>query len=521
MTILRDISMLWSMLHVIILFLILFEPRFSWRTTLTAAFAGGGTLLVVNILLMYKYGNGIMMSVAFFTCTLPTLLLFFILSKYRDGRFFFLFCLSDTLSFWMMQVTNFMDRLAGETYLILLLSRLLLFPLAELLFWQYLRRPYRELQRRLYQGWWLFAIVGAVYYLLVMFTAVPVDAPMPDVSSLGVTILVMLLMPLTYTTILHSLWQQMKMYENNRMLELQHRDYNAICQKMELGRIYRHDMRHHLSTLDGLLQQRDLNGAQHYIRSLSGGLDDLTYPAQCANSALNAVIMAYLVQAKNAGCTLHTEVHTPEDLPFEETDLCVILGNALENAIHACEAQPEELRNIQFSLELTENQRLMFSVRNPCPQPVDFGPDGLPSVPKREGHGLGLQSVRTVVEKYGGLFQCLWEDGVFVLRTVLMPPQAVPAKQKRVNRITTAVVVLLASLLLLNCVPAVADTLEAIPVLGPIIRVLDLRTYTFRWNNTDSTGIEEPNDQADASLRQTDEGEANSSLHLTNYTQGL
>ena len=163
MTILRDISMLWSMLHVIILFLILFEPRFSWRTTLTAAFAGGGTLLVVNILLMYKYGNGIMMSVAFFTCTLPTLLLFFILSKYRDGRFFFLFCLSDTLSFWMMQVTNFMDRLAGETYLILLLSRLLLFPLAELLFWQYLRRPYRELQRRLYQGWWLFAIVGAVY----------------------------------------------------------------------------------------------------------------------------------------------------------------------------------------------------------------------------------------------------------------------------------------------------------------------------------------------------------------------
>ena len=214
-------------------------------------------------------------------------------------------------------------------------------------------------------------------------------------------------------------------------------------------------------------------------------------------------------------------MHTPEDLPFEETDLCVILGNALENAIHACEAQPEELRNIQFSLELTENQRLMFSVRNPCPQPVDFGPDGLPSVPKREGHGLGLQSVRTVVEKYGGLFQCLWEDGVFVLRTVLMPPQAVPAKQKRVNRITTAVVVLLASLLLLNCVPAVADTLEAIPILGPIIRVLDLRTYTFRWNNTDSTGIEEPNDQADASLRQTDEGEANSSLHLTNYTQSL
>ncbi len=113
MTLLRDLSLLWSMLHVIALFLILFEPRFSWRTTLMVAFVVGGTLLIANILLMYQLGNGILMRMAFFTCTIPTLILFFILSKYRDGRFFFLFCMSDTLSFWVMQITNLMDRMAG------------------------------------------------------------------------------------------------------------------------------------------------------------------------------------------------------------------------------------------------------------------------------------------------------------------------------------------------------------------------------------------------------------------------
>ncbi len=41
MTLLRDLSLLWSMLHVIALFLILFEPRFSWRTTLMVAFVVG------------------------------------------------------------------------------------------------------------------------------------------------------------------------------------------------------------------------------------------------------------------------------------------------------------------------------------------------------------------------------------------------------------------------------------------------------------------------------------------------
>jgi len=148
MTILRDISFLWSMLHVVALFLLLFQPRYSWRTTLIAGFAGAGVLLVVNVLAMYWLGHGIIMSIAFFTCTIPSLVLFFVLSKYRDGRYFFLFCLTDTVCFWLLQATNFLDRLAGDTYLVLLVSRLILFPLVELIFWRYLRRPYLELQEK-------------------------------------------------------------------------------------------------------------------------------------------------------------------------------------------------------------------------------------------------------------------------------------------------------------------------------------------------------------------------------------
>ena len=255
MTILRDISVLWSMLHVVALFLLLFQPRYSWRTTLIAGFAGAGVLLVVNVLAMYWLGHGIIMSIAFFTCTIPSLVLFFVLSQYRDGRYFFLFCLTDTVCFWLLQATNFLDRLAGDTYLVLLVSRLILFPLVELIFWRYLRRPYLELQEKQSRGWWTFTAIGAVYYLLIMATCVPVGAGMPDTAGLLRILLVMALMPLTYLTILHSLWQQMQIYENRWQIDLQRQNYNAICQKLELGRIYRHDMRHHLIVLDGMLRQ--------------------------------------------------------------------------------------------------------------------------------------------------------------------------------------------------------------------------------------------------------------------------
>lgn len=497
MTILRDISFLWSMLNVILLFLILFEPRYSWRLTIILSFAGAGTLLAVNTLLMYWLGHGIIMSLAFFTCTLPSLLLFFLLSKYRDGRFFFLFCLTDTVCFWLLQITNFLDRLTGDTYVVLLISRLLMFPVVEFFFWRYLRRPFLELQQKLTRDWWLFTAVGAVYYLLIMFTAVPVDAPMPDAAGLGRICLVLILMPLTYLTILYALWRQLRIFEGRRQMELQRRDYEAIREKMRLGRVYRHDMRHHLTALDGMLQQGDIAGARQYVRTLTGGLEDVTYSLQCSNSTVNAVLTAYLVQASNAGCTVDTKLSLPEQLPFDETDLCVVLANPLENAIHACQTLPEAKRKIHLEMELTDNQRLIISVENPCPQPVEFGPNGLPrSSSQEENHGLGLQSVQSVANKYGGLFRCQWVDGRFVLRTVLIPPAKAPEKKNQTSRVSLSILSILLLLILLNCMPAVASALESIPILGAIIRVVDLRSYTFFWKNAEMS-VRQPEVEGD------------------------
>ena len=422
MTILRDISFLWSMMHVVGLFLLLFEPRYSWRLTLTAGFAGAGILLSVNMMAMFWLGHGIIMSIAFFTCTIPTLVLFYVLSKYRDGRFFFLFCLSDTTCFWLLQITNLLDRVTGDTYVVMLISRLLLFPAIEYLFWRYLRRPYLELTAHLEKGWWLFAATGATYYLLIMATAIPVGSPMPGTAGLLRIILVMILMPLTYLTIFRSLWRQMLLYAGKRQIELQRRDYSMICQKMELSRIYRHDMHHHLIVLEGLLLQDNSSGALRYIQELSGKLLSLTQTIWSANTAVNAVLTAYLTQAEEAGCCVNADVRIPADLPYGEMDLCIILANTLENAINACR-ETETEKQITVKLELTQNHRLTLSVENTCPAPVEFGVNGLPIAPLREGHGLGLRSVQTVTDKYGGLLQCGWKEQRFHIQVILFPPQ--------------------------------------------------------------------------------------------------
>ncbi|MCI8512913.1 MAG: GHKL domain-containing protein [Lachnospiraceae bacterium] len=421
MTVFRDISFLWSMMHIILFFLLLFEPRFSWRTTFAVSFAGGGTLLIANVMAMLWLGHGIIMRLAFFTCTIPSFFLFYILSRYRDGRFFFLFCLSDTSCFWILQITNFLDRMTGDTYLVMLIGRLLLFPAAELWIWKYIRRPYLSLQNELTRGWWLFAAVGVTYYLLIMVTSVPVGYAMPDATGLFRIILVLILMPLTYLTILLSLWRQMLLYKNTRQIELQRRDYETLRQKMELGRIFRHDLRHHMVALSGILERGDGEGAKRYIRELDSRLDGLSQKDWCANHALNAVLSAYLSQAEQAGCTVNADIRLPKQLPYDEADLCILLANVLENAIHACRAIPDKTRNISVRLELTGSQSLTLSLTNSAPEPVELGKDGLPVRSSQPGddHGLGLRSVKAIADQYDGLMRCQWAEGQFLLRVVL------------------------------------------------------------------------------------------------------
>lgn len=425
MTIYRDISFLFSMFHIVIVFLLLFEPRYSWRKTLIASFAGAGLLLCLNIFAMFWMGHGIIMRIAFFSCTLPTLALFFILSKYRDGRFFFLFCLSDTICFWILQVTNFLDRMLGDTYFVMMVSRLILFPLAEFLFWRYLRKPYLTLQKEIRKGWWVFAAVGATYYLLIMFTSVPVGSALPDAQGLARIILVLILMPLTYLTILHSLWRQMQIFNHTQQIALQRRDYEAIRQKIEIGRIFRHDMRHHIVILDSLLKQGDNTGAQQYIQELGVRLNSLTPKDWCTNPSVNAVLTSYIGLAQQDDCDVSADVRLPEKLLYDEMDICIILANALENAINACHGHPKEESVISLKIHLTDNHNFICSLSNSCPQPVAFGENGLPieNAKPEEGHGFGLRSIKSIAEQYGGLMRCQWEEGRFHLRIVLFPKQ--------------------------------------------------------------------------------------------------
>lgn len=149
MEIFRDLSLLWSLFHILILFMLLYRSRYSVRKTFLLTGLTMGPLILLNIAGVAVYGTAVMGKIFIFTCTLPSLLFFWFVSKDKKGRFFFTFCLADTVALWIIAVTNLADfYVGGGQYILMFIGRLLLFPLLEWAAVKRLRKPYLELQGR-------------------------------------------------------------------------------------------------------------------------------------------------------------------------------------------------------------------------------------------------------------------------------------------------------------------------------------------------------------------------------------
>ena len=113
---------------------------------------------------------------------------------------------------------------------------------------------------------------------------------------------------------------------------------------------------------------------------------------------------------------MEARISLPDTLPVDEGELAIVVANALENAIHANLALPQEQRQIRCKMVGTPS--VMLEIANPCAGSVCFDRCGLPTAQK-EGHGLGVQSISTFCKRNGAVCQFQLTDGWFRLQLVL------------------------------------------------------------------------------------------------------
>ena len=179
----------------------------------------------------------------------------------------------------------------------------------------------------------------------------------------------------------------------------------------------RHDLKNHLLCISEYIRLQQTDTAMEYIEKLTGQVKkELPYHMMTNSVAVNAILdLKKLVCDENQ---IDIKYFVLEELPkIDETDLCVILANLLDNAMEA--ASKEEKRQIRLSMEIIGNY-FRIVVQNQIAESVLKNNKELGTTKKnRKIHGFGLQSVEDAVERNDGMSNFSEENGWFVADVML------------------------------------------------------------------------------------------------------
>ncbi len=197
-------------------------------------------------------------------------------------------------------------------------------------------------------------------------------------------------------------------------------------------RVLRHDLNARLVAVNALLEEGKPEAAADeigkMIRENSLGRQEA---AHSGNLALDALVNYKYSAALADGIAMECRIETPAELPVDGTDLCVILGNLLDNALEAVRLLPEEERKVELTIRLSKGV-LFISVENPYTGKITVDRQGRIQSSKTGEHGIGLVSVERVAEKYGGEVSIRYDDGMFRVSVMLCRPP-MPEVSKKIT----------------------------------------------------------------------------------------
>ena len=204
----------------------------------------------------------------------------------------------------------------------------------------------------------------------------------------------------------------------NMQIEQAVHEIEALRESQRKTRAYRHDLRHHLQYLSSCIENGRLAQVQGYIAEICSDIEANKVIPFCENEAVNLIFSSFAVRFESYGIPMEIKAKIPQVIIISENDLCVLLSNALENALHACRKRKEKNLSGRAAVSAFEERgKIFLQITNSCDEDIVFD-DEIP-VTSNPGHGIGVRSICAIVEKYGGIYDFSVKDGKFILRVSL------------------------------------------------------------------------------------------------------
>lgn len=212
-----------------------------------------------------------------------------------------------------------------------------------------------------------------------------------------------------------------KLLQNFRLsteLSLLEQEEHSLIQYVEEAKAhyektksFRHDIRNHIVMIKKLLQNGKPEQAINYIGDMEDMAGELSFPCSTNNPVVDILAGSKLGIAKSMGIDVCCSLLLPYPCGLRDIDVCIILSNALDNAIHACKNMDDSTEKYIHVSGRIQGDFLLMEIEN------SFQGNGI--IQK----GTGLANIKAVAEKYHGAMSIKTQGTVFILHVLLIIPQ--------------------------------------------------------------------------------------------------
>ena len=251
----------------------------------------------------------------------------------------------------------------------------------------------------------------SLYIILLLFQAEGLNVVQ---ASAGIILLFLINFATFYlydaiTVTLSEKMQSLLAREQNKYYD---RQFKLMRTSLQATRIIRHDLKNHMFSIRALIERGDSEEALNYISSIMEDIGSRHDYAASGNTIIDSIINFKFQGAEHSRITTTVDLSIPEELEVPSFDLTIILGNLLDNAIKAV-LRVKENRFINIKIKYDKG-RLLIQVDNPFSGEItEENGRLLTTKGNKDDHGLGLASVRKVIQKYDGMMNLDYGGKIF------------------------------------------------------------------------------------------------------------
>lgn len=255
--------------------------------------------------------------------------------------------------------------------------------------------------------------IGCIYYVDVTATNLKMVIVIVAVSILFINILIFYL----YNSLMqfYSVSIEKKMME--QMVEVYANQLDLVRESEDRVKALRHDMKHHIIELQSMLNESESQKVYSYLTDMEKFMLNPKEHVSTGNKEIDGVLNYLLQNAEQVLENMDIKISIPEGIYWKDFNVCVILGNLVDNAIRAAGKSEEKYLKLDIQ---TKKGILLIYIENSYSGEIAKAETKFKTSQKDFAiHGIGLENVKKIIERNGGEMKIDYRNNRFKVKVLL------------------------------------------------------------------------------------------------------